>query len=543
MPRPRSSTPKESLSLGKYIHSPERTKFLKETPRMESRLTFSFPLSEERERALKILQRMEMDKEKKISESETIQLLESKDLVIQDVGLCLLRQFEQSYFEKNQKTILSLLNTLIDRKVSKIYLAEVLGRCNQEALEVLDKINNEDLPENERLQAAWNIKIKNISDQELARTVGSLKNEGFYLRQAFINALPYLKERALPILKDLVDDDSFSLYGHNIIMALGKTKLNAAYDFLQKICHDAHSDINKTGFAVEALGYFGDKALPLLEEMADHEDDRIRKYVLLATRKVGKKGLALLKRKAQSDKNWNVRHKAIQFIAGFGKDALPILKELELENMDDDELEISYYIRAIEEGHKELLSSQKPVFATPYPKEAMKRIDEAHKIAKELKIEFPDRFVGLFGCNSVYKGYVDKKSDNDLDALVKDYEVYNRLKELLGHSHSMPVVIESDGKIRENQASLFYGTFIGDFSVLQKLQLEALEDMNEKEWDSAVRDIVYAQEVYYLQKAKLRLGLSDEELERIQHAASLRRVPPPYKVALDIIRKRIRRRT
>jgi len=202
-------------------------------------------------------------------------------------------------------------------------------------------------------------------------------------------------------------------------------------------------------------------------------------------------------------------------------------------------------------GYKYLLSTQKPLFATPYTKELADRIKKLQEIVQELKNEFSDKFIGITVFGSTSKGYFlggDPKShflgsDLDWGIFAKDRKVSREFqnmakKKSLQLCHEHYTKISRDGKISGNKDVLFYGLFFGDYEKLRELQRIAIQNMNKGEWDDVRLGIaIYETSLY---KAAERFDITEEELKKIDLFAILLRVPPPYDETIKIIERRVK---
>ena len=243
------------------------------------------------------------------------------------------------------------------------------------------------------------------------------------------------------------------------------------------------------------------------------------------------------------DKDWNVRRSAIQgrikiIIETKGEKSLPILEAMSKDKDWDVRQEVAQALGKIQPArnkNKSLLSTRKPLFATLEIKSLMRKIQELQKIADKLKKEFGDKFIGLTIVGSTAKGYSTEESDIDWGIIAKDKivsEKFRAMAESLNLCHEHYVGVDKNRRISENKDFLFYGLFFGDFNELKKLQKDALERMDEKQWN-IIRKNIESNETN-LSKAVKKFNILKEEMEKITIFSSLLRVPLSYKKTLEL---------
>ena len=226
-----------------------------------------------------------------------------------------------------------------------------------------------------------------------------------------------------------------------------------------------------------------------------------------------------------------------------------------------------------------LLASKNPVFASPETRVMMERVKTIEDIVHQLKKDFGDKFVGLSVFGSMAKGYMCEESDLDYTIITSDDKVPEKFKMLLEKNKIracavardyLKVYVEQQKQlaklsplrffkflIHEQEkhehmfhlrgsflistlASLFSGLFFGDRDAALKLQLLLLEKLGPSEWDEVRMKILDVISTLY--KAKKRFNLTTSELEKVQAASCLLRVPPPYKEALQFVRSEVKKR-
>ena len=179
----------------------------------------------------------------------------------------------------------------------------------------------------------------------------------------------------------------------------------------------------------------------------------------------------------------------------------------------------------------EIMMTQKRLFATPDRKAIAERIEKLHKVERELRRKFKDKFVGFVVFGSTEKGYMTKESDVDYAIIAKNKEVASEFRRLLEKEGLKPCHEHYIGSINaeniEDISRLFSGLFFGNHKKLRALQREALLRVSKKEWEEVRWEIAHQQQIW--EKAGERLDLNKREAE---YAALLLTVPPTYEEML-----------
>ncbi len=274
-----------------------------------------------------------------------------------------------------------------------------------------------------------------------------------------------------------------------------------------------------------------------------------------------------LAEKLIADVDPSVRWTGIDFLGNLGEKALPILEKLAhqekslvvLENLSFAISQIKHrdYFEEAEQRKKAkeksssamsyLLASKKPLFATLFPKELAKKLAKIQEIEKELKQEFGSKFIGIVALGSLEKGYSEPESDLDYGIIAENSEARSAFRKLADKRGLKPccesyVASIQSSEIRNNyyvggeKDILFRGLFFGNRKKLIELQLKALQEINNEEWD-LFRHTIMRQETR-LRKAEERLKLPEKELEKVKQAAALLRVPSLREETLKIVQER-----
>lgn len=135
--------------MPRFLHHPERppivekkelSKELKEYPELNAKLTFSFPLNENRRKGLEMNYHKEELKEEKV-----VKLLESPDFIEKRVGVYLLKDVP-CFSEKNYKKTLSILEEMGKDKdwVVQEAVAQALPQLGEKALPILKEMGKDE---------------------------------------------------------------------------------------------------------------------------------------------------------------------------------------------------------------------------------------------------------------------------------------------------------------------------------------------------------------------------------------------------------------
>lgn len=212
--------------------------------------------------------------------------------------------------------------------------------------------------------------------------------------------------------------------------------------------------------------------------------------------------------------------------------------------------------KKIEISYK-LLSTRKPLFATPYIHQIPKLTDtllKLDKIAKKLQEKYKDKFIGFTVIGSTHKGYSEPKSDIDyamLGSKSENKKLLGKFQELaekarlkpcgviksyLGAKSGYSQLIEKEGLRGKGITRLFRGIFFGNRKKLIEFQKQALDAITKEEWNKAREEITDTETE--LEKAAERFGIATQKLRQIEANVTILRTPPPLKEAREIINRR-----
>lgn len=201
--------------------------------------------------------------------------------------------------------------------------------------------------------------------------------------------------------------------------------------------------------------------------------------------------------------------------------------------------------------HKWLLGSRKPIFGTNFPREAAERLVKVKKVFNSIKKSEKEgehesswyKHHGLDGVvvvGSTTKGYVTPGSDLDFMLLTKNEDVIQEFRKQLESNRIVPCElskqyqgdVEAD-RYLDSVAHLFTGVYIGDREALYRHQRTAISTITVEEWEE-IRLRIAVNETLD-EKAKSRLGLTQQELRKINAATLITRVPPPLEEAKKVV--------
>lgn len=507
------------------------TKELKEDyPGLEARMTFVWPLSKSRENALEIVKAEKPNKER------VFELLKNQDMAEQAVAIALI--FDDKNIITTEKDYAEIKLFLNQAEKSDEYICEIkklikavdlklIGRFEGNAvIPIIENIlDNSDAPFDEKAYALSS--ISELGENAFPVLDKIIKqNKSFYFRRMATeikfrittdikgdNAVFFLKEmsknKKLEIRNAVASTLEYLDY-HN---KFTEKDINEIVMIIKK---SNHYDIIKAG--VRALSKFGEKILPILEDLAHNKNKNVK---IITIEAIGNEAL-------------------------HNKKALSILEELrreekdfEIYNIIDDVLKQVKLPSEHNDIHSWLLSSRKPLFTTPDTKELADRLKILEGVSKELKNKFQDGFIGLSVFGSTAKGYVEEESDLDAAIIIKNEAVLDYFRQIISPlklCHMNYHLIVREDKSVGDKSVLFHGLFFGDRKELLKLQKATIEGISDKEWDE-IREKIWLNEVN-LYKAKERFNIYQDELKKIKRFVTLLRVPPPREEMLKILSKK-----
>jgi len=561
-----------SLEIPPVEKIEELVRQLEGSPKIRPLLTFPFVLNERRKSSLEML------RTGKINLNKVIELLKSDDFVEIIAGLYFLKRVSLS--GENKKIIFPILRNLSKYNIREIrkLVSRVLENFGEEAIPILKELSNdEDVSVRmEAAQAIVNIILKNTSEEQKLTILAKLSRDfNEYIRESVVRVLGNMGKEAIPILERLSRDKNkfVRLEVARVLANFGKE----AIPILESLSKDSSDSVRAA--VAKALENFDEEAMPILEELSkDNDKDVIilavqTKIKILAKIK-NEKELFIILDSLTRDKSLYVRLALAQALGNLGEKALPILEILSrdehplvreavvqsLSNLGEEALRIlenltqdsDWKVRRSARlsismikggGYKHLISTQKPLFATPETEALIERIKILEKIVERLKNKFGDRFIGLVVFGSTAKGYFTKESDFDGAIIATDKSVLEEF-EKMGKAESINfdivyyvevnpeneilkcVIIGEEGELLTDENVLFCGIFLGDRGKLKEIQKRAIQRMTPERWDN-IREEIMMEETN-LEKLGERFKIPEEEMERLRLATIILRVPPSY---------------
>jgi|GEM_PF-1766851 len=577
-------------------------------PKIKPRLTFPFVLNERRKSSLEML------RTGKINLNKVIELLKSDDFVEIIAGLYFLKRVSLSEENKKIIfPILQNLSKYNLREIREL-VAQILENFGEEAIPILKELSNDEHVSVSMIaaQTIVNIIVKSEGEEKLAILEKLSRDSNEYIRESVVRALRNFGEEAIPVLEKLSRDES-SLVRAAVAQVLGNlgekvfplleilSRDNSplvravaakslgnlgkkALPILERLGRDEYYSVRAA--VAETLENFGEEAMPILEELSKDDDENViilavqTKIKILAKIKneeelfiilnslARDKSLYVRLALAQSlgnlvekalpileilsrDEHPLVREAVARSLSNFGKKALRILENLTKDSNWDVRKAAKLSIAIIRGGgYKYLISTQKPLFATPETEALIKRIRTLEGIVERLKNRFGDEFIGLIALGSISKGYFVEESDIDYAIIATNKNVLKEFKRMakkesiildFGYYVEINqeneilkcVIAEGVEEILTDEEVLFCGIFFGDPGKLKEIQKRAIQRMTSKRWDNIRKKIM--REETDLEKLCERLKIPEEEMERLILATILLRVPPSYNEARKLL--------
>jgi len=314
--------------------------------KIKPRLTFLFPISERRRKAVEGIKSGEIDRE------NLADLLQSDDVVEFEAGCRILsgeklseddREKFLPVFENVSKTkkmtfdeeeivasaigqlgekVLPEINNWITNGEGDIQIIAILamGRLKEKALPYLSTLSDN--------RSAWYIRYRAIEQirycgEGAIPVLEKLIAEGSkWEKKEAVSSLGFLGEKALHLVKELCK------YEDSIVMAEAAKALGnmgkEAFPVLVDLSRDPDPDVRSS--ALESLGNFGVEALPIIKEYIRDPDPLVKRSIIVASGKIRGPALEILYNFALNDEAF--RYDAFWELGGIGEEALPYLKSL-----------------------------------------------------------------------------------------------------------------------------------------------------------------------------------------------------------------------
>jgi predicted nucleotidyltransferase len=272
----------------------------------------------------------------------------------------------------------------------------------------------------------------------------------------------------------------------------------------------------------------------ILKTLSEHDDLWVREVIAKNANQLGKYGPLILEKLA-SDEQLGVKEAVLKSAWKMGESGLPILKKF----VNDKNRFVSTMAKdavSVFAGYSELFWNQKPLFATPYTKELVKKVSKLNEVSKQLKEEFGNAFVGISVLGSTSRGDMGPKEDLDYTMIAENEKVLKRFNELAGDE----LLLDKEGYVKpgnieslspDGVSMLFSGIFFGDNKRLSKLQSKAVEKMDDSQWDQARKRML---------SRTTDISKGVEKGGVLEHATSLLRVPRTREETLKVLKRRMK---
>ncbi len=478
-------------------------------PEVKPRLTFPFPLSQNRKDAIEMIQKDEIDIERSIN------LLDSKDFVEQWAGLYFLSKVP-TFSIHQQNTIIKKLKQQIDNfdyafKESDLYslIVKVLGNFDKQGLKYINVLSDRaDILEVADSTIKINTRHVVVNPEKYLKRFTSTLDHNAIVQplnvRAAINNLYLLGNSALPILSGLISNKS----------------------------------INSRVLAVRAIGLIGKSGIPTLMNILRkpttvNEEKELRRIAVDSLVKIGKSATKELM-SLISDNDERVKMLAIKNLYKWSSNKKEFLELLEKNSIT----------HSLDKENDFLLYNQKTVFASGHLKELTSRFLKIKKLANDFQKKYKD-FIGFNIIGSISKGYFNSESDLDITVISEGNDPFVDLIDKgagLNLCKQQTTILWPSDLVKKDFnhfefSHLFYGIFFGDHKKLLELQAKTIERCDEADWIEICQWI--ADTEGDPKKMMRRFNLTYEELENIQMLYKLTKIPPPLEEVKKIIKSRI----
>jgi len=460
-----------SLEKPKKEKVEEINQELKEFPELKPRLTFDFPLNENRRGALEMI-----NQEQEIDFKKVTNLLNSEDFIERGAGLYLAGSASSKEVQEKAAHVLEDMSRSED-PILKIVAARGAVSFGDKFLPILDELSHDE-----------SNGVREIAIQGLGR-IGT--------------------KNAIRVLEKLSEDKSFStrcfvIYGAILI---GEKALH----ILKKLSQDKDRYVRRT--VAENVAKIGDKAFSILKELSQDKEPDIQKSAILELAKFGEKSRPILEniKDRETFLDWSVERALGQIKENNKKDVVPkayswLLSARKSMFATPDTKDLAAKISKVAEISKELKKKYGDKFIG----------------------------ITILG-SAAKGYFEKRESDLDWGIIAKDEKISKEFQELgesLGLCCDHYADIDKNNRVKTYPEVLFYGLFFGDRKELLKLQKIAVENMSESAWEE-IRKITYENELK-LSKAKERQNIKEKDLEKTEQFAALLRVPLSYNETLKI---------
>lgn len=486
------------------------------SPEVRPRLTFVWPLpSRRKELALAV-------KSGQVEPSLVKEALSEGDFIDRLVGRYLLSSCSKSEFSpREKKAILSgLVKDCLDSDLffNEEFFIKSFANFGAFALPWLRKLYGSVLGQRIAIHSLGRLGGEGL--KELGKFTSGSKVPKDYAAESLGEA----GEAALPLLRQLSSDYN-QLVREKIVISLGKIRGRKSLALLEELSKDQNFRVRER--IAKVLLNFGEEGLPLLRQLAKDSDPGVRLDVLITLTKLGEKGWADLKMMTEDSSTW-VAEKAKEIL----ENGLPIY--LSREEVDNSDLK--------DVPRRWLLSTRKPLFATPNSEKLCQRLNKIAAAASELRQRFGEEFIGLIIFGSTAMGYFRSNSDTDIMVVTENIDAldyfWSRYEKDLVLCHPYRFFPQEKKRTHNELSMIFSGVFFGDFARLCLIQKKALAGIKPRAWDLIRYEMLGHLCEKSVASAIYRFTAGGKIPSRDIIFNACLRIPPTYQETLEIVRRR-----
>ena len=419
-------------------------------------------------------------------------------------------------------------------------------------------------------------KAEKWSDSDIERLVflseKMIKSEDPRIRRDAVRVLGYCKERGMSQLAFLMNDTDLGVR-FIVVRALAKLGTPESFPFLAPAAKDESETVRME--LARGLSHYGDQAMPLLHQMLKDSQtgdsnsgleqqvqENIAQSLLLIelNKRTPVEAADYLKGKIgeYDRKEFINMFYALLDLKGEKRTFIEsVIMKDDVSKRFHDEYKIFSQLEEVMTTQNDkrktgirshqmwLLSSQKPLFATGSTEVLTERLKSLDEKVTQLREKFKEQFIGIVIWGSTAGGYIKTGSDLDATVITQSEQAAKEAGSIFHRDVFSPTLVLEEGQPPNKKfgANLFEGIFFGDYKRLTQLQKELLDNVTDQEWDT-IRKEIYQKNITNLTQgryAQERLGVVAEELDVLQLAVALTRVPPSKSKASRIVQKRLAR--
>jgi len=305
--------------------------------KIKPRLTFLFPISERRKKAVEGIKSGEVDKE------NLTELLMSGDFVERSTGFTLLKKAK--FNEDDVDIFLPFFISLLENsEIDVFYKKDIIGTIGQlggKALPVLEKIaidkdyvkDKVGIPDMVSVVADAILSMGIMGEQALPILKKLSISFSWETRREVARALGYVGKDAIPTLKELLQEKKYRSINENAITSLGMINGDEAFSILENLKEEKDNDLRAT--VAFTFGQFGERGLEMLRYFGKDSSSFVRESVAEACELMGEDSISIIKELIE-DPNKQVRKKAIKSCGKIGESTCDLLVSMEKVETESD---------------------------------------------------------------------------------------------------------------------------------------------------------------------------------------------------------------